>query len=87
MPESSASYDGYNVKKGVIHADHIEMVKFASKRDNGYCRVLDWIQQMAGPATRTPSQNTTEEEEEEEEEEFSLEDGEGSSGGSPLPPS
>ena len=70
MPEWSASYDGYNVQKGVIHANHIEMVKFASKPETGYCRVLDWIQQMAGPATRTPSQNTTEDDEEEEEEEF-----------------
>ncbi|KAJ8127228.1 hypothetical protein O1611_g6408 [Lasiodiplodia mahajangana] len=43
VPETSASYDGFNVARGAIHANHMDMVKF-SERTEGYKRTLGYIQ-------------------------------------------
>lgn len=48
MSEASASYDGFEIERGAIPADHVNMVKFRSKEDIGYERVLSWIQEMQG---------------------------------------
>lgn len=45
VPEASASYDGFNVARNSIHANHMDMVKFAS-RDEGYKRTLGHIQDI-----------------------------------------
>ena len=46
VSEVSASYDGSNVQPGAIPADHINMVKFKSREDVGYRRVLGWIREI-----------------------------------------
>ncbi|XP_014553238.1 hypothetical protein COCVIDRAFT_108238, partial [Bipolaris victoriae FI3] len=48
VSEASASYDGFDIRRGSIPADHINMVRFRSKGDIGYERVLSWIQEMQG---------------------------------------
>ncbi|KAI1127661.1 hypothetical protein F5Y10DRAFT_265938 [Nemania abortiva] len=45
VPEASASYDGFNVACGAIHANHMDMVKFAT-RDRGYNRALGHIRNI-----------------------------------------
>lgn len=43
MKETSASYDGNNVRREAIHANHMDMVRFSSKDDEGYKRTLHHI--------------------------------------------
>ncbi|KAI1415372.1 hypothetical protein F5Y13DRAFT_196709 [Hypoxylon sp. FL1857] len=45
VPEASASYDGFNVTRGSIHANHMDMVKFLSG-DEGYKRTLGYIEDI-----------------------------------------
>lgn len=45
VPEASASYDGFNVTRGAIHANHMNMVKFTT-RDEGYKRTLGYIEDI-----------------------------------------
>ncbi|KAH0563421.1 hypothetical protein GP486_002011 [Trichoglossum hirsutum] len=43
VEEASASYDGFNVRRDAINANHMNIVKFASKEDEGYKRILGHI--------------------------------------------
>ncbi|KAI1741243.1 hypothetical protein F4680DRAFT_416200 [Xylaria scruposa] len=45
VPEESASYDGFNVVRDAIHANHMEMAKFDSKVE-GYKRTIGHIQDI-----------------------------------------
>jgi hypothetical protein len=48
VPKASAVVPGAaDAEPIVIHADHINMVKFASKQDNGYRTVSGHLQIMA----------------------------------------
>lgn len=56
VPRTSAVVPGASdVEAIVIHADHIKMVKFASKEDNGYRTVLGHLQIMAQNASEVIS--------------------------------
>jgi hypothetical protein len=44
-PEASASYDGFNVARNSIRANHLDMAKFAT-RNEGYKRTLSHIQDI-----------------------------------------
>ncbi|KEF52071.1 uncharacterized protein A1O9_12061, partial [Exophiala aquamarina CBS 119918] len=46
VEEASACYDGFNVRRDAIHANHMNMVKFASKGDEGYKRTLGHIEDI-----------------------------------------
>ncbi|KAH6847170.1 hypothetical protein B0I37DRAFT_374407 [Chaetomium sp. MPI-CAGE-AT-0009] len=46
VPETSASYDGFNVRRGAINANHMDMVKFASDKEPGYQRTLGFIAEL-----------------------------------------
>jgi hypothetical protein len=51
VPRASAVVPGAaNAEPIVIHADHINMVKFASKKDSGYRTVSGHLQIMAQDA-------------------------------------
>lgn len=39
-----------NAEPIVIHANHIDMVRYASKHDSGYCTISDELQIMAREA-------------------------------------
>ncbi|KAH8762740.1 hypothetical protein F5882DRAFT_477025 [Hyaloscypha sp. PMI_1271] len=43
VEEASASYDGFNVRRDAINTNHMNMVKFPSKGDEGYKRTLGHI--------------------------------------------
>jgi hypothetical protein len=52
IPRASAVVpEAANAEPIVIHADHINMVKFASKEDNGYRTVSGHLQIMARNAS------------------------------------
>jgi hypothetical protein len=40
VPEWSATIDGFNVKYQQIHANHMDMCKFANREEVGYKRVV-----------------------------------------------
>ncbi|KAK3291981.1 uncharacterized protein B0H64DRAFT_408650 [Chaetomium fimeti] len=46
VPETSASYDGFNVRRGAINANHMDMVRFTSDREPGYQRTLGFISEL-----------------------------------------
>lgn len=46
VPESSASYDGFKVQRGSINANHIDMVKFSTTEDDGYKKIVRYIQEF-----------------------------------------
>lgn len=54
VPPASASYAGNRVCSNGIHANHINMVKFASNQDPGYVRTLGFIKMLCDlkPATQ-----------------------------------
>ncbi|CZR51417.1 uncharacterized protein PAC_01293 [Phialocephala subalpina] len=43
VKEASASYDGFNVRRDAINANHMNMVKFPSKGNEGYKRTLGHV--------------------------------------------
>jgi hypothetical protein len=43
VPEESAVFEGFNVKKISVPADHSNMCKFSDSQDAGYRRILDQI--------------------------------------------
>ncbi|GAB1316550.1 hypothetical protein MFIFM68171_06760 [Madurella fahalii] len=43
VPEASASYDGFRVRRDAINANHMDMTKFASQDEEGYKRTLSHI--------------------------------------------
>jgi hypothetical protein len=52
VPKASAIIPGAtDAEPIVIHADHINMVKFVSRNDNGYKTVSGHLQIMAGSAS------------------------------------
>ncbi len=56
VPRASAVVPGAaDAEPIVIHADHINMVKFASKEDNGYRTVLGHLQIIAQNASEVIS--------------------------------
>jgi hypothetical protein len=51
VPQASAVVPGAaDAEPIIMHADHINMVKFGSKLDEGYKKILDYIQIMAQDA-------------------------------------
>jgi len=46
VPEASAVYDGYNVRRESIDANHSTMVKFETSAVLGYTRIVSHIQRM-----------------------------------------
>ena len=62
VPRASAVVPGAaDAEPIVIHADHIHMVKFASKEDNGYRTVSGHMRIMAQDADETISSRWEEE--------------------------
>ena len=58
VPKASAVVPGMpDAEPIVIHGDHISMVKFASKEDNGYKKVSRHLQNMARDAGAKISSN------------------------------
>jgi len=55
VPEASASYDGFNVARDAIKANHMDMARFV-KRDDGYNRVLGHIQDILDTKLPKPEQ-------------------------------
>ncbi|KAK7973451.1 hypothetical protein PG988_007585 [Apiospora saccharicola] len=53
VPEWSAVYDGFNVRAGGIHANHMDMTKFSSLQDTGYKRVLHHARRMTKTSYET----------------------------------
>lgn len=47
MPEASASYDGFNVQRSSINANHSDMVKFDDKEDPMYQRAAGLLVDLA----------------------------------------
>lgn len=43
VPEESAVFEGFNVKRISVPADHSNMCKFSDSQDIGYRRILDQI--------------------------------------------
>ncbi|KAE8454517.1 hypothetical protein EG329_000140 [Mollisiaceae sp. DMI_Dod_QoI] len=52
VDEASASYDGFNVRRDAIHANHMNMVRFSSKENEGYKRILGHINDIHKDQTR-----------------------------------
>lgn len=51
MPRASAVVPGQaNAEPIVIHANHTDMVRYASRNDSGYCTISDELQIMIGEA-------------------------------------
>ncbi|ETS83590.1 hypothetical protein PFICI_05466 [Pestalotiopsis fici W106-1] len=50
VPEASASYDGYNVLRSSINANHIDMVKFGARDDPMYERVAGLLIDLVTPS-------------------------------------
>ncbi|KAK3987712.1 hypothetical protein QBC44DRAFT_331101 [Cladorrhinum sp. PSN332] len=45
VPVRSAVYDGFNVRQGTIHANHMDMARFGT-RSSGYDRILGYIREL-----------------------------------------
>ncbi|KAI1154522.1 hypothetical protein F4825DRAFT_170513 [Nemania diffusa] len=56
VPEASATYDGFNVVRGAIHANHMDMVKFAEKVE-GYKRTLGYIRDIINDKSPKPQED------------------------------
>lgn len=60
VPRASAVYDGIMVTSNSIPADHRDMVRFSSRSDIGYTRILGHIQSIWGSYKQTQEEERAE---------------------------
>lgn len=52
VEETSATYDGFNVIRGAIHGNHMDMVKFGQRHDPGYERAAGYLTELSETITQ-----------------------------------